>query len=87
MTERRKRGQSAVGIELHGWVGFGVDRDLFHRYARVGLVTVYVTDVRLHDFLNMMRAARDVLRGDRDRRGHGWKSDNAGLHPDDREGR
>jgi hypothetical protein len=87
MTESKKRGQQAAGIEFHGWVGFGIDRDLFHRYARVGLVTFYVTDVRLHDFLKMMRAARDVLRGQQDQRGHGWRTDTSRFHRDDVEGR
>lgn len=62
MTERKKRAPGAIGIELHGWVGIGIDRDLFHGYVRLGLVTLYVTSVALHPFLKMMAAARDVLR-------------------------
>lgn len=62
MTERKRRPPGAIGIELHGWVGIGIDRDLFHRYARLGLVTLYVSSTPLHHFLRMMKAARDALR-------------------------
>lgn len=38
--------QGAVGIEL-ALCGFGVGRNLFHVYVRLGLVTLYVTSRRL----------------------------------------
>lgn len=57
--------RGGFGIEF-SLCGFGGGRDLFHRYLRMGLVTVYVTTTPLHKFLKRMRAARDVLRG-RDR--------------------
>lgn len=63
MTERKKHAPGAIGLELHGWLGIGLERDLFHRYARLGLVTLYVSTTALHPFLKMMAQARDVLRG------------------------
>lgn len=54
--------RGAVGIELHGWLGIGAGRDLFHRYARLGVITVYVTSQPLYPFLKILKAARDALR-------------------------
>lgn len=54
--------RGAVGIEL-GLVGFGRGRDLFHRYLKLGVVTLYITTRPLPRFLAMYREARDVLRG------------------------
>ena len=55
--------RGAVGIEFHCWAGIGVGRDLFHRYARLGVMTVYASAYRLDRVLAMWNAARDVLRG------------------------
>ena len=62
MIDWRPICRGAFGLEIHGWLGIGAGRDLFHRYARLGLVTVYVTTTPLYRFLKMMKAARDVLR-------------------------
>lgn len=56
--------RGAAGIEL-GFCGFGGGRDLFHRYVRLGVVTLYITTTPLYRFLKTMRAVRDELRGRR----------------------
>lgn len=61
-TEWRVIVRGGFGIEF-SLCGFGAGRDLFHRYVRLGIVTLYITSRPLHRFLNMMRAAREVLRG------------------------
>lgn len=52
----------AVGLEL-SLCGFGWGRDLFHRYVRLGVVTIYVSTQRLDRVLAMWREARRVLKG------------------------
>jgi hypothetical protein len=52
----------ALGIEF-GFCGFGWGSDLFHRYLKLGIVTLYLSEQRLEAMLKMWRRARDVLRG------------------------
>lgn len=62
MTDWKPICRGALGIEF-GLCGFGWGRDLFHRYVRVGVVTLYVTSTPLYRFLKLYAAARDQLRG------------------------
>lgn len=52
----------AVGVEF-SLAGFGLGRDLFHSYVKLGVVTLYVSSQRLDRVLAMWRQARDVLKG------------------------
>jgi hypothetical protein len=61
-TEWRVIVRGGAGIEF-SLCGFGWGSDLFHRYIRCGLFTLYVTTTPLHDFLKRMKAAREALRG------------------------
>ncbi len=57
--------RGSVGLELHGWRGFEFGRDLWHRYAMLGLATVYVSAHPLVSLLATYRAVRAELRGGR----------------------
>ena len=63
MTDWKPICRGAIGLEIHAWAGFGAGRDLFHRYARIGVVTVYASAHRLDRVLAMWQAARAALRG------------------------
>jgi hypothetical protein len=32
-----------IGIDIHGWRGFGAERDLFFVFVRVGFVTLFAS--------------------------------------------
>ena len=59
--------RGAIGLELHGWLGASAGRDLFHRYAVLGCVTVYVTSTPLYRLVRILRATREALRSARAR--------------------
>jgi len=62
--EWRVIARGGAGIEF-GLVGFGAGRDLFHRYIRLGVVTLYITSKPLHRFLSMMAKTHAAMRGQR----------------------
>jgi hypothetical protein len=49
--------QGAIGIEF-AFCGFGVGKNLFHVYARLGVLTIYVSAKRLDQLVALYR---DVL--------------------------
>lgn len=61
-TKLRVIVRGGAGIEL-GLVGFGWGRDLFHRYLKLGVVTLYITTEPLARYLARQRAAREELKG------------------------
>lgn len=68
ITDWRIVARGAIGVEISLWCGFGIGRNLFHVYVRLGVVTLYAASRRLDRFLALWDAARAELRnrtGDR----------------------
>ncbi len=62
MTSWRVIRTGAAGIEF-SLCGFGVGKDLFHVYAKLGVVTLYLATRRLDLLLALWKAARNRLAG------------------------
>lgn len=55
----------AIGVELSLWCGFGLHRDLFFVYVRLGIVTLYLTSRRLHRFIGRCATVLALAQGGR----------------------
>lgn len=81
-----------ITLGLHWWRGVSLTPEptLFWLEFRLGFVTLSVERAWPLAAYRKLRAAL-IERVEKDeaalRRGHGWKSDNAGIHPHDRDDR
>lgn len=83
---------NAIYIRFHAWRAFRLQPDepeLFHVVVPLGFVSLFICRTCLIDARRKLRSAIEeaVNKEAAAKRGHGWKSDNAGIHPHDREGR
>ncbi|KAF0102204.1 MAG: hypothetical protein FD144_2639 [Rhodospirillaceae bacterium] len=84
---------TAIYLRFHAWRAFHLQADepeLFHVVIPMGFVSLCICRICLIDVRRKLRRTIEEAVSKSEAattRGHGWTSDNAGLHPDDREGR